>query len=280
MCADSDDPRDQVGRWSETKLEIVKKYAKTYSKILTRNNLTHCYIDAFAGSGVNISRDTNEFVLGSPLNALLVKPEFEKYFFIEADGSKIRALEEAVARFPNKAKVRVMPGDCNDLLLNVVFPQVRWHQYRRELCFLDPYGLHVKWDVIRAAGKSRSIDMFLNFPIMDINRNPVRRKVDMVQESAIARMNEFWGDDSWRHELYDRQPNLFGTDDLVKMGNAGIVSKFENRLKDTAGFKYVSQSIPMRNTSHGIVYYLVFASHKPVASNIVNDIFAKYRYSN
>lgn len=33
----------------------------------------------------------------------------------------------------------------------------------------------------------------------------------------------------------------------------------------------------MRNTMGAIVYYLYFASQKPVAQNIVTDIFNKYR---
>ena len=33
----------------------------------------------------------------------------------------------------------------------------------------------------------------------------------------------------------------------------------------------------MRNTQNAVVYYLYFASHKPVAQGIVEDIFAKYR---
>ncbi len=33
----------------------------------------------------------------------------------------------------------------------------------------------------------------------------------------------------------------------------------------------------MRNSTGAIVYYLVFASQKPVAAGIVEDIFRKYR---
>ncbi len=35
--------------------------------------------------------------------------------------------------------------------------------------------------------------------------------------------------------------------------------------------------MPMRNSKGVIVYYLFFASNKPVAANIVTDIFNKYR---
>jgi len=71
---------DEIGAWSEIKLEIVRKYATAYSAILTGvPGLRHIYVDAFAGSGVHISRDTGDFVPGSPLNALRVEPPFREY---------------------------------------------------------------------------------------------------------------------------------------------------------------------------------------------------------
>lgn len=39
---------DEVGRWTEIKLEILRKYAQAYSTILTRQiRLEHFYIDGF-----------------------------------------------------------------------------------------------------------------------------------------------------------------------------------------------------------------------------------------
>ena len=62
---------DQIGNWSEVKLEIIKKYAAAYSTILSKQRgLHHVYIDAFAGPGVHVAKATGKFVPGSPLNAL------------------------------------------------------------------------------------------------------------------------------------------------------------------------------------------------------------------
>ncbi len=68
---------DRVGYWSEIKLDIIKEYAATYSKILTAQRspaFHHIYIDAFAGAGIHLARRTGEFIPGSPLNALNVYP--------------------------------------------------------------------------------------------------------------------------------------------------------------------------------------------------------------
>jgi hypothetical protein len=68
-----------------------------------------------------------------------------------------------------------------------------------------------------AAGQSKAIDMFLNFPVMDMNRNAI------------------WKD--------------------------AIVAAFQQRLKAVAGFEYVPDPLPMRNSTNAIVYclYLCFA---------------------
>jgi three-Cys-motif partner protein len=44
----------EIGIWSEAKLDIVRKYAKAYSTILSKQEkLIHVYIDAFAGPGLH-----------------------------------------------------------------------------------------------------------------------------------------------------------------------------------------------------------------------------------
>jgi three-Cys-motif partner protein len=53
---------DEIGYWSEVKLEIVRKYAAAYSTILSKQPLIrgHLYIDAFAGAGSRQSGDRHE----------------------------------------------------------------------------------------------------------------------------------------------------------------------------------------------------------------------------
>ena len=266
---------DSIGYWSEVKLDIVKEYAAAYSMILSSQKhptLSHAYIDAFAGSGVNISRDTGEFIPGSPLNALLVEPPFRDYYLIDIDSVKVATLKEIVG---NRDNIQIYEGDSNAILLNEIFLKVLFEHYRRGLCVLDPYGLHLNWQVIYTAGQMRSIDIFVNFPVMDINRNVLWRNPDAVGPEAISRMNQFWSDSSWRDVAYSTNQNLFGHPE--KEDNITVAEAFRKRLKDVAGFKHVSEPLPMRNSRNATVYYLLFASQKPVASNIIKDIFDKYR---
>jgi hypothetical protein len=56
-----------------------------------------------------------------------------------------------------------------------------------------------------------------------------------------------------------------------------MAEAFRVRLRDVAGFSYVPHPIPMRNKKEVTVYYLFFASQRPVAEKIVSHIFDKYR---
>jgi three-Cys-motif partner protein len=266
---------DEVGSWSEVKLDIIREYAAAYSRILAAQRdptLYHVYIDAFAGPGIAISRATGEFIPGSPLNALGVYPPFREYHLIDLDSDKIASLRAAVGDQPN---VRIYPGDCNEILLKEVFPKVQFKDYRRGLCLLDPYGLHLNWEVVRAAGQMRTLDMFLNFPVADINRNVLWRQPEGVDPRDLDRMNAFWGDDSWKSIAYTTDLNLFGYEE--KTDNETVAEGFRARLKNIAGFENVPSPLPMRNSKGTVIYYLFFASQKPVAQHIVDDIFSKYR---
>lgn len=266
---------DEIGVWSEIKLAIVKEYATAYSTILAKQlNLNHVYIDGFAGRGIHIAKRTGEFVPGSPLNALEISPPFREYFLIDLDGYRVSELRKTIGPRP---EVHLKTGDCNKILLAEVFPKVTYQEFRRGLCILDPYGLHLDWNVIRTAGEMGTIDMFLNFPVADINRNVLWRDPGGVSQDDIARMNMFWGDESWNDASYRKSENLFGDFEVEKVTNDSVASAFRERLRKVAGFKRVPSPIPMRNSKGAIVYYLFFASQKDTAEHIVKDIFEKYR---
>jgi three-Cys-motif partner protein len=265
---------DEVGYWSEVKLDIVREYATTYSVIMNKQACIrrHVYIDAFAGPGVHISRHTREFIPGSPLNALNVDPPFKEFHFIDLDGGRAQSLRELAV---GRKDVFVHEADCNRVLLDSVFPLAKYEDFRRALCLLDPYGLHLDWQVAYTAGQMRSIEIFLNFPLMDMNMNVFWRNPDKVRPGQASRMDAFWGDRSWREAAYTKTPGLFGHMEEKAEGNV-IAEAFRKRLRDVAGFKYVPRAMPMINTKGAVVYYLFFASPNKTGARIVKDIFTKY----
>lgn len=267
---------DEIGYWSEVKLDIIRQYAKQYSTILAaqqKPRLYHVYVDAFAGAGVHKLKSSGEIVEGSPSIAVGTEPPFKEYHFIDLNGQKVDHLK---GLFGNRSDVQIHEGDCNEIMLRAILPKIRYEDYRRGLCLLDPYGLHLNWEVIQATGSSRAIDMFLNFPIADMNRNVFWHNPEGVAESDITRMNAFWGDESWRTAARKPVRMLWGMED-EKTDNETVAAAFRERLRKVAGFKEVPEPLPMRNSKGAIVYYLFFASPKSVANDIVSHIFNKYR---
>jgi three-Cys-motif partner protein len=269
---------DEIGFWSEVKLEIVRDYASAYSKILSKQSSIsrYLYIDAFAGAGFHVSKRSGEFVPGSPLNALNIEPRFSEYHFIDLNPARVAGLQELSDVSNN---VVVHHGDCNRLLLEKILPKCHYSDFARALCLLDPYALSVDWQVLETAGRMKSVEIFYNFMMMDANMNVFWRSPERVSTEQRARMTAVWGDESWRDAAYKKeQKSLLDEGGFFeeKASNQRIAQAFKDRLRNVAGFRYVPDPIPMCNSSGAVVYYLFFASPNATGHDIVEQIFKKH----
>lgn len=280
--------QSEIGEWSEVKLDIVGKYASAYSRILDKQPfLKHYYIDGFCGYGSHVSKVSGVEVPGSPIRALEVEPPFERHYFIDLDGKKTSALQEVCDRdFPNR-DIRIFKGECNPVLMGRILPNMSYRKYERALCLLDPYGLDYEWETVEKMGQMGIVDLFLNFPIMDMNRNVLWAEPERTPADQIARMNKFWGDDSWREVAYRPSSQLSldftalgdGTQPaLVKEAYGKVADAYVRRLRDKAGFKHTVKPVLMRIPENKApLYYLMFASGNEQGAKIANDIFKKHR---
>lgn len=219
-----------------------------------------------------MSKATGAVVDGSPLIALKTKPPFSEYHFVDENSARADQLRVISGSRPD---VHIYTEDCNDILLQKVFPRAMYRDYRRALCLLDPYNINLKWEVIKTAGQMQSVELVLTFMIMDINRNALRKNPGKINQGKIDQLTRLCGDDTWRAAAYDTTGDLFGNPE--KVSNERFAEAWRERLKKVAGFKYVAKPMPMKTKTNSVIYYLYFASQKPVAANIVNDIFDKYR---
>jgi len=274
---------DEIGDWSIEKLDILKAYAEQYSLVLqSQRKFRVGYIDGFAGAGEHVQKATGEIVPGSPLNALRVKHRFDEYHFVDLDQERVIRLRQLSVQEEN---VHVHQGDCSKVLLEEVLPRFRWENFARALCFLDPYGMHLRWEVLEQAGSMGSIEVFLNFPIADINRNAKRANFSDIEAEHRGRMTAFGGDESWHSAMFtpSKQSSFFdvlaadATPEVDNSGNDGLACAFQERLKKVGGFKYVPKPVPMRNSKNAIVYYLFFAGNNEAGYKIASHIFKQYR---
>jgi three-Cys-motif partner protein len=223
---------DEIGYWSELKLQIVQEYGSAYTKAFSGagKGLKKYYIDAYSGPGVHISKSTKDRVEGSPSRALKIVPKFDHFYFIDIREDKTDYLEQLCGQRPD---VSIYTEDSGPLLTEKILPSIQYEKFNRALCLLDPYGLHLDWQVMLQAGRSRAVDMFLNFPVMDMNRNAIWHNPEKVPQGGLARMTRFWGDESWRNAAYVARPqqDLFLPTQFNKQSNDVIVAAFRERLK-------------------------------------------------
>lgn len=269
---------DEIGRWSELKLEIVEKYGAAYTTAFAEKGrrLEKYYIDAFSGAGMHLSKETGQQIEGSPARALKVRPPFDHFYFIDMNPEKTAYLRSLCQ---GRKDVDIVTDDASSYLMQKLLPTIQYEKFNRALCLLDPYGLHLDWQVMQQAGQTCAIDIFLNFPVMDMNRNAIWRNPERVPRDGVERMTRFWGDETWREAAYadSAQYQLFSASDRVKQDNDVIVAAFRERLKKVARFGFVPEPLPMKNSNNAVVYYLFLASPKPVAEKIIEGIFARYR---
>ncbi len=223
-----------------------------------------------------ISKKDLKFQLSPAVEATRLKPGFFHHYLIDVDNDKAEELDRLLG--PNDT-VSVIPGDCNRVMLDKLIPLLDRYQPYRAMVLIDPYKMTVDWEVVRRLGQTGRVDMFLNFPVMHMNRSVLLRKGGTVSRQQMEVMDRWWGDRSWFAEVFGagKQPDMFGKFGFNKSDSNAVVRAYRKRLENVGGYKFVPQPVPMLNSNNAIIYWLFFASNNRVASNIATDIFNSYR---
>jgi three-Cys-motif partner protein len=258
---------DRLGAWSERKISIVEKYAKAYIQVLRSRGFKPFYIDGFTGGPLALRKDTADLVVTTAKRILEIDPPFDGYYLVDADPAKSAAMRAACQA---RLQAIAICGDANEEL-PPLFAKIRYSDFKRALCFLDPYKILLSWDVLKSAGAAKTIEAFIHFPTQDIQRNVLRNDHSKMVPAEVERMNQMWGDDSWKEVAYVEQKGLFWSEQ-EKQPIDTLLDAFAQRLKKVAGFKHVSQALPMRNSTGAILYHLMFATQQPIALRIASDI--------
>ena len=268
----------EIPCWPHLKLDIVREYARAYSTIQSRQpGLAHYYVEGFSGPCVHVSSRAGDFVPGSPLNALLVQPPFRHHYLMDLDGGHVSALRAAVGA---RDDVTLLGGDWNEILLGRVFPQVRYEDYRRALCLLDPCGLHPDWRLIETAGRLRTIDLFVCLPVVDAGCSALWAAPERITARDAARMTRFWGDETWREAAAPRPGPAIGRrrgPDAESPSASTVVEAFHRRLREVARFANVPEPLALRDAAGAVVSHLFFAARTDTANRIIEDIFSRHR---
>lgn len=293
---------DEIGKWSEEKLEYLRQYLAAYASIMSVVRSKRgwpkdfAYIDAFAGSVTPVPKQAltnngnmrllevvedsqqaaNAYIDGSPLVALKTTPVFDAYFFNDKNIARIRSkIEPLRLKYPNR-KIEVFNKDCNDFLLEDVIPLFSKKESRRAFVFVDPYGLQVKWNTIKMLGEAETFDVYINFPV-----HGVTRQLRGVPPTNIMRMfiDEIMGGSCWYSKVYKEsdQHSLFENHaSLQRVPSVAeeLAALYAENLKSI--FKFVSSPRIMRQHTNSPLYALILASQAKLAIDKMNEIYKRF----
>ena len=275
---------DEIGPWSRKKLELLGKYLVTYTSIMNtpkvRSWCTGChYIDAFAGSVTPFDKDAQQYIDGSPRVALKTAPCFDSYSFIDIEEGRVNDnLQPLIEEFPSR-DIALFNGDCNEVFVESILPQYlssRGKSRKRGFVFLDPYGLELDWNTVKAVGEAGVFDTFINFSVMGVTRQCSTIPPGGEEKLKIDRL---MGAEDWIDEVYKdtSQGILPGIEDtkLVKKRQKGVtdnlIEYYRRRLRTC--FAHVSKAVIMRNSMNGPLYALILASQQKLAVTKMHEIF-------
>ena len=286
------------GNWTEEKLKRLKKYLKAYATIMNKQNFRFAYIDAFAGTGYkeekknkidgqislfqqNDIKEIETYSKGSAHIALEIKPEFDKYIFIEKSRKHFTELLKLKEEFKNKEKkIDLINTDANSWIIDRC-NNYKW-QYNRAVLFLDPYGMQVNWETIKAIANTEAIDLWYLFPFgIGVNRL-LKKDAGKMPASWEAKLDSIFGTNEWKEAFYSetQETTLFGSETkTVKDTDFSKISKFVvKRLKSI--FAGVAENpLLLRNSKNNPLYLLCFASGSPrgakTAIKIAQDILKR-----
>lgn len=268
---------DLVGRWSEEKLDLLEKYLNAYTKIMKGKACCkngYYYIDAFAGTGKPKSKDEERYIDGSPIVALRVNNPFKSYIFIEKEEWRVKKLEDLKREF-SRIDIQIKQGDCNRIIIEDIASGIKYENFNRGIIFLDPFGMDIDWETIKAIARTRALEIFLNFPVMAINRSILMKDSKKVDKVKIERMNKLWGCSEWMADIYKEVPDLFEKRiEKVPQTGRSLGNLFQKRLREL--FPFVTFPLVMRNSVNAPLYCLFFAGHNGTGKKIMEQIFKGY----
>jgi three-Cys-motif partner protein len=159
--------------------------------------------------------------------------------------------------------ILLVNSDANSYLIELC-SNSSWSKHRAVL-FLDPFGMQVSWEAIKAIAATKAIDMWYLFPL-GVGVNRMLKKDGNIDSVWRQKLNDMFGTTEWYQAFYNSftRQGLFGSVDLTKKyGDFRVVSKFFiDRLKTI--FAGVAENpLPLYNSKNNPMYLLCFASGNP-----------------
>jgi three-Cys-motif partner protein len=273
------------GPWSLIKVDLVDKYLKFFNTALKNQPFERVYIDAFAGSGAfkyakeaplktlfGERDETDDIHDGSAIRALRANPPFHRIRFIESKRKNVKSLEKLIAQ-TSHPDAKVITGDANEALKAFCDPR-HWKK-RRGVIFLDPFGMNVNWEILRAVADTKALDVWLLFPLGATVRN-LPKNASALDKSKRDAVTRIFGTEDWYKEFYEASTpptrTLFGNPPpepprVQRVATVNQVESFARKRLETI-FKHVEPPKRLKGPKNQSLFSLFFAISSPSSAAI------------
>lgn len=271
------------GDWTEAKLEIVSRYAKSFQSALKHQRFETWYIDPFAGSGERTeTRVTGGLLEGTPIEktrvtfegsarrALNIEPAFHHYRFADTKPAHVEALRNLATEYPDR-DIEVWSGDGN-LAVRQIVTSAPWTSSRdgwrqRGIVFLDPYGMNVCWDTLKYIAETKRLDVWFLFAGKAV-RQQLGPSLDRVDEGKAAALDRFFGQADWREAFFrppEQRTDLFGFQSSkaeTSVNRQAIGAYARQRFQDAFCWVSEPKSLTVRNVPDFFQLYCMTNNEK------------------
>ncbi len=188
----------EIGSWGEEKYRLVRNYSQIFATSMKGKWQCRVYIDLFAGAGRAKIKGSGKIVEGSPLIALGIQNQFDRYIFVEEDPTNFEALAKRVQERHPELDIHLIHGDVNDSVDEILslIPQHSPTFKVLGFCFVDPFKIdNLKFETLR-----RLSSKYLDFLVLIPTGMDARRNVSYYMKPENRKVDEFIGGSDWRRE--------------------------------------------------------------------------------
>jgi three-Cys-motif partner protein len=262
---------------------------------MRKRDYLFAYIDGFAGTGYHELKqeerdggarlfpeaeepEVEAFLDGSARVALQVEPRFSKYIFIEKNRKKAAELEKLKTEFPDKSgDITIGTAEANGYLQKLC--KSSWKKHRAVL-FIDPFGMQLSWDTLKAVAETKAIDTWILFPVSAVNR--LLKKDGKIRDSWRRCLDTMFGDPGWFDVFFQKKGDgLFGGNpgDHVKATDIKRIGKYFNERLASIFAGVAPNPLLFSNSKGAPLFLLCFAAANPNAAptaiRIAKDILKR-----
>lgn len=274
--------------YTQIKLRILKDYLDFWAKIFfstASKNKTWkeyqdvYYIDCFAGRGKYHCNGQQDVINGSPLIAVECASVFQKNknykgvkmhcIFIEKTKKNSQDLEKFCESYKKEIDCEIYKEkDFNDAISEIL-DQINYHP---AFFFIDPDGIKElkKESLEKIVNRKGATDILLNYIKGGVERiaGLAKKKIPEILNKSVSEkdiktikcLTDFYG------------LNIFNKLDSTEKER---LKEWTNSLLQSSSLKEIAVfDMPYLHKSDNI-YYLLFASRKPVAKKVILSIFKK-----